>query len=34
VSDTWRSYQKNQLDVLRPNIDRRQFHHNQHDGLV
>jgi beta-galactosidase len=25
VSDTWRSYQKNQLDVLRPNIDPRQF---------
>jgi beta-galactosidase len=25
VSDTWRSYQKNQLDVLRPNIDARQF---------
>jgi beta-galactosidase len=25
VSDTWRIYQKNQLDVLRPNIDRRQF---------
>jgi beta-galactosidase len=25
VSDTWRSYQKNQLDVLRPNIDHRQF---------
>ena len=25
VSDEWRSYQKNQLDVLRPNIDRRQF---------
>ena len=25
VSDTWRGYQKNQLDVIRPNIDRRQF---------
>jgi beta-galactosidase len=25
VSDTWRSYQKNQLDVIRPNSDRRQF---------
>ncbi len=25
VSDAWRSYQKNQLDVLRPDIDRRQF---------
>ena len=25
VSDTWRSYQKNQLDVLRPNIAPRQF---------
>jgi beta-galactosidase len=25
VSDTWRSYQKNQLDVLRPNIDPHQF---------
>ena len=25
VSDTWRSYQKNHLDVLRPNIDPRQF---------
>lgn len=25
VSDTWRSYQKNQLDVIRANADRRQF---------
>jgi beta-galactosidase len=25
VSDTWRSYQKNQLDVIRANSDRRQF---------
>jgi beta-galactosidase len=25
VSDTWRSYQKNQLDVIRANCDRRQF---------
>jgi beta-galactosidase len=25
VSDTWRSYQKNQLDALRPNIEPRQF---------
>ncbi len=25
VSDTWRSYQKNQLDVLRPAIDPKQF---------
>ena len=25
VSDTWRSYQKNQLDVIRPNSDPRQF---------
>ncbi|MHB8653794.1 MAG: beta-galactosidase [Terriglobia bacterium] len=25
VSDTWRSYQKNQLDVLRTNSDARQF---------
>jgi beta-galactosidase len=25
VSDTWRSYQKNQLDVIRPNSDKRQF---------
>jgi beta-galactosidase len=25
VSDTWRSYQKNQLDVIRSNADRRQF---------
>ena len=25
VSDTWRSYQKNQLEVLRANSDRRQF---------
>ncbi len=25
VSDTWRSYQKNQLNALRPNIDPRQF---------
>jgi beta-galactosidase len=25
VSDTWRSYQKNQLDVIRPNADKRQF---------
>ena len=25
VSDTWRSYQKNQLDVIRPNCDSRQF---------
>jgi beta-galactosidase len=25
VSDTWRSYQKNQLDVIRANSDKRQF---------
>ncbi len=25
VSDTWRSYQKNQLDVIRANADKRQF---------
>jgi beta-galactosidase len=25
VSDTWRRYQKNQLDVIRPNSDPRQF---------
>jgi beta-galactosidase len=25
VSDTWRSYQKNQIDVIRPNCDARQF---------
>jgi beta-galactosidase len=25
VSDTWRSYQKNQLEVIRANADRRQF---------
>jgi beta-galactosidase len=25
VSDTWRSYQKNQLEVIRPNSDARQF---------
>ncbi len=25
VSDTWRSYQKNQLDVIRANADHRQF---------
>jgi beta-galactosidase len=25
VSDTWRRYQKNQLDVIRPNSDSRQF---------
>jgi len=25
VSDTWRSYQKNQMDVIRANSDRRQF---------
>jgi beta-galactosidase len=25
ISDEWRSYQKNHLDVMRPNIDRRQF---------
>jgi beta-galactosidase len=25
VSDTWRGYQKNQLDVIRPNSDPRQF---------
>ena len=25
VSDTWRSYQKNQLDVIRANSDPRQF---------
>jgi len=25
VSDTWRAYQKNQLDVIRPNSDPRQF---------
>ncbi len=25
VSDTWRSYQKNQINALRPNIDSRQF---------
>jgi len=25
VSDTWRSYQKNQLDVIRTNSDRKQF---------
>ena len=25
VSDTWRSYQKNQIDVIRANVDRRQF---------
>jgi beta-galactosidase len=25
VSDTWRSYQKNQLEVIRANSDRRQF---------
>jgi beta-galactosidase len=25
VTDTWRSYQKNQLDVIRANADRRQF---------
>jgi beta-galactosidase len=25
VSDTWRSYQKNQIDVIRPNCDSRQF---------
>jgi beta-galactosidase len=25
VSDTWRSYQKNQLDAIRANVDRRQF---------
>jgi beta-galactosidase len=25
VSDTWRSYQKNQLDAIRANADRRQF---------
>ena len=25
VSDTWRSYQKNQIDVIRPDIDPRQF---------
>jgi beta-galactosidase len=25
VSDTWRSYQKNQMDVIRPNSDPRQF---------
>ena len=25
VSDTWRKYQKNQLDVIRPNSDPRQF---------
>ena len=25
VSDTWRGYQKNQLDVIRPNADKRQF---------
>lgn len=25
VSDTWRSYQKNQLDVIRANADRKQF---------
>jgi beta-galactosidase len=25
VSDTWRSYQKNQIDVIRPNADPKQF---------
>ncbi len=25
VSDTWRSYQKNQLEVIRANVDSRQF---------
>ncbi|NYF80950.1 beta-galactosidase [Granulicella arctica] len=25
VSDTWRAYNKNQIDVLRPNIDKRQW---------
>ena len=25
VSDTWRSYQKTQIDVIRPNADKRQF---------
>jgi beta-galactosidase len=25
VSDTWRSYQKNQIDVIRPNADPQQF---------
>lgn len=25
VSDTWRSYQKNQIDVIRPNVDPKQF---------
>jgi len=25
VTDTWRSYQKNQLDVIRPNVEPRQF---------
>jgi beta-galactosidase len=25
VSDTWRSYDKNQIDVLRPNIDKRMW---------
>jgi beta-galactosidase len=25
VSDTWRSYQKNQLDVIRPHAEKRQF---------
>ena len=34
VSDTWRSYQKNQLDVIRANSDRQAVHHHKHNGLV